>query len=52
MIAPAPSMRKALDRAGWKVAEVDLLEIYEAFACVAMAPMVMVRPVSPSKKKL
>jgi acetyl-CoA C-acetyltransferase len=37
--APAPSMQKALDRAGWKVAEVDLFEINEAFACVAMAAM-------------
>jgi acetyl-CoA C-acetyltransferase len=37
--APAPSMQKALDRAGWKTAEVDLWEINEAFACVAMASM-------------
>ena len=32
-------MQKALDRAGWKVADVDLFEINEAFACVAMAAM-------------
>jgi acetyl-CoA C-acetyltransferase len=37
--APAPSMQKALDRAGWKASEVDLWEINEAFACVAMASM-------------
>ena len=37
--APAPSMQKAIDRAGWKVADVDLFEINEAFACVAMAAM-------------
>ena len=37
--APAPSMQKALDRAGWQVGDVDLFEINEAFACVAMAAM-------------
>jgi acetyl-CoA C-acetyltransferase len=37
--APAPSMQKALDRAGWKTADVDLFEINEAFACVTMAAM-------------
>jgi acetyl-CoA C-acetyltransferase len=37
--APAPSMQKAIERAGWKVADVDLFEINEAFACVAMAAM-------------
>jgi acetyl-CoA C-acetyltransferase len=35
--APAPAIRKALDSAGWKVADVDLFEINEAFACVTMA---------------
>ena len=35
--APAPSIRKALDKAGWKVSDVDLYEINEAFAVVAMA---------------
>jgi acetyl-CoA C-acetyltransferase len=34
--APAPSIRKVLDRAGWKAGEVDLYEINEAFACVTM----------------
>lgn len=37
--APAPAMHKAIDRASWKVADVDLFEINEAFACVAMAAM-------------
>jgi len=37
--APAPAIRKALDRAGWKVSDVDLFEINEAFACVTMAAM-------------
>jgi len=35
--APAPSIQKALDKAGWKVSDVDLFEINEAFAVVAMA---------------
>ena len=34
--APVPAVRKALDRAGWSVDEVDLFEINEAFAVVAM----------------
>ena len=37
--APGPSIQKALDRAGWKVSDVDLFEINEAFACVTMAAM-------------
>jgi acetyl-CoA C-acetyltransferase len=37
--APGPSMQKALQRAGWQADEVDLYEINEAFACVAMAGM-------------
>ena len=37
--APAPSIQKALDRAGWKAGDVDLYEINEAFACVTMAAM-------------
>ena len=37
--APAPSIQKALDKAGWKVGDVDLYEVNEAFACVAMATM-------------
>ena len=34
--APVPAMRKALARAGWSVDEVDLFEVNEAFAVVAM----------------
>jgi acetyl-CoA C-acetyltransferase len=34
--APAPAIRKALARAGWTVEDVDLWEINEAFAVVAM----------------
>ena len=37
--APAPSIEKVLARAGWKVGDVDLFEINEAFACVTMAAM-------------
>jgi acetyl-CoA C-acetyltransferase len=37
--APAPSIQKALELAGWKIADVDLFEINEAFACVTMAAM-------------
>jgi acetyl-CoA C-acetyltransferase len=35
--APAPAIRKAVDRAGWSLQDVDLFEINEAFACVTMA---------------
>ena len=34
--APVPAMRKALAKAGWSVEEVDLFEVNEAFAVVAM----------------
>jgi acetyl-CoA C-acetyltransferase len=37
--APAPSIRKVVDRAGWSLNQVDLYEINEAFACVTMATM-------------
>jgi acetyl-CoA C-acetyltransferase len=37
--APVPAMRKALDRAGWSVEDVDLWEVNEAFAVVAMVAM-------------
>jgi len=37
--APVAAIRNVLDKAGWKVGDVDLFEINEAFACVAMAPM-------------
>ncbi|WP_407160069.1 thiolase family protein [Bradyrhizobium sp. STM 3557] len=35
--APIPAIRKLLDKVGWSVADVDLFEINEAFAVVAMA---------------
>lgn len=34
--APAPAMRKVLKKAGWNVEDVDLFEVNEAFAVVAM----------------
>jgi acetyl-CoA C-acetyltransferase len=34
--APVPSIRKVLHRAGWTVEDVDLYEVNEAFAVVAM----------------
>jgi len=34
---PIPSSRKALDRAGWKVADLDLIESNEAFAAQSLA---------------
>lgn len=34
--APVGAIQKALDKAGWTVADVDLFEVNEAFACVAM----------------
>ncbi|MCK6420211.1 MAG: acetyl-CoA C-acetyltransferase [Aquabacterium sp.] len=36
-MGPVPAARKALDRAGWKPADLDLLEINEAFAAQACA---------------
>jgi acetyl-CoA C-acetyltransferase len=37
--APVGAIRKLLDRAGWKAEDVDLWEVNEAFACVAMFAM-------------
>jgi acetyl-CoA C-acetyltransferase len=37
--APVGAIGKVLEKAGWDIAEVDLFEINEAFAVVAMAPM-------------
>jgi acetyl-CoA C-acetyltransferase len=37
--APVPAMRKALEKAGWSVGDVDLFEVNEAFAVVAMIAM-------------
>ena len=35
--APIPAIRKLLDKSGWRIGDVDLFEINEAFAVVAMA---------------
>lgn len=37
--APVPAIRKVLDKAGWSIDDVDLFEINEAFAVVAMIAM-------------
>ena len=37
--APVGAIRKVLDKAGWKAADVDLWEVNEAFAVVTMAAM-------------
>ena len=37
--APVGAIRKVLDKAGWKADDVDLWEVNEAFACVAMFAM-------------
>ncbi len=37
--APVFAIQKVLERAGWSKRDVDLFEINEAFACVAMAPI-------------
>ncbi|HEX4182603.1 MAG TPA: acetyl-CoA C-acyltransferase [Caulobacteraceae bacterium] len=37
--APGPAMRRALERAGWSADQVDLFEVNEAFAVVAMIAM-------------
>ncbi len=37
--APVGAIRAVLDKAGWNAADVDLFEINEAFATVAMAPI-------------
>ena len=37
--APVPAMRKVMAKAGWTVADVDLFEVNEAFAVVAMIAM-------------
>jgi acetyl-CoA C-acetyltransferase len=36
---PAGAVTKVLENAGWKIDEVDLFEVNEAFACVAMFAM-------------
>ncbi|MEO8810622.1 MAG: thiolase family protein, partial [Rhodanobacter sp.] len=37
--APVGAIQKVLDKAGWKIGDVDLWEVNEAFAVVAMTPM-------------
>ncbi|MEO9634904.1 MAG: acetyl-CoA C-acyltransferase [Parasphingorhabdus sp.] len=37
--APVSAIQKVLEKAGWSVADVDLWEVNEAFACVAMFAM-------------
>jgi acetyl-CoA C-acetyltransferase len=37
--APVGAITKLLDKVGWQIADVDLFEINEAFACVAMFAM-------------
>lgn len=37
--APVFAMRKALEKAGWSASQVDLFEVNEAFAVVAMIAM-------------
>lgn len=36
-LGPVPAVRQALDRAGWKTADVQRMEINEAFAAIAIA---------------
>jgi acetyl-CoA acetyltransferase len=36
-IGPVPATKKALDRAGWKVSDLDLVELNEAFAAQSLA---------------
>jgi len=36
-IGPVPAIRKAIDRAGWKISDLDIVEINEAFAAQAVA---------------
>ncbi|WP_371431485.1 acetyl-CoA C-acyltransferase [Novosphingobium sp.] len=38
-VAPVGAINKVLERAGWSIADVDLFEVNEAFACVAMFAM-------------
>ena len=36
-IGPVPAVRQAMERAGWKIGDVDRVEINEAFAAIALA---------------
>jgi acetyl-CoA C-acetyltransferase len=47
--APVPAMKKTLEKAGWKVEDVDLWEVNEAFAVV---PMIAMKELGISHDKL
>jgi acetyl-CoA C-acetyltransferase len=47
--APVPAIRKVLAKAGWSVGDVDLFEVNEAFAVVAMIAM---RELSISRERI
>ena len=36
-LGPVPAVKQALDRAGWKAADIQRIEINEAFAAIAIA---------------
>lgn len=36
-IGPVPAVRQAMERAGWRISDVDRIEINEAFAAIAIA---------------
>lgn len=36
-LGPVPAVRQALDRAGWKITDIERIEINEAFAAIAIA---------------
>jgi acetyl-CoA C-acetyltransferase len=38
-LGPVPAVKQALDRAGWRIADVERFEINEAFAAIALAVM-------------
>ena len=38
-LGPIPAVRQALDRAGWKIGDIERIEINEAFAAIAIAVM-------------
>jgi acetyl-CoA C-acetyltransferase len=38
-LGPIPAVKQALDRAGWKISDVDRFEINEAFAAIVLAVM-------------
>lgn len=38
-LGPIPAVRQALDRAGWKLGDIERIEINEAFAAIVIAVM-------------